>query len=583
MTIPEARSAGWAARVGGTLLTLVLLDCLMLAGTWVHAGAWGPHQLALEAVVVAGAFLALPRSRVTAWAAAVISLLAVLVGLTSLADAGMRESLARPLNLYLDLQLADSVVHLLQGALGPVRGPLLLGLGLLGVGAFGVALAVLLHRLGDARPGWRARVPGALVVALALAAIPLRWSHPAGVALALPSLHLASAQVASWRMMQQELAAFERELAAPLPRPWTGPGTGTATGTEATGDALMLQRLAGRDVVLAFIESYGMTALDDPRYAPVVRPRLDELDVRLREAGLHVVTGQLEAPSQGGMSWLGHGSVLSGLWLDTQPRYDLLMASERTTLIDDFAEAGYHTAALMPAITLAWPEGVRLGYDELRVHAEIDYAGPPLNWVTMPDQFTWSYLENTIRHRADDKPVFAELGLISSHAPWTPILEVIDDWSAIGDGRIFESWADAGERPEELWKDSDRVREHYARSVAYAVETMGSWAAHHVDDQLMLIALGDHQPAPLITGDDAPRTVPIHVITADAELLQPFVDWGFRMGVDPAGTPVRRMNEFRPWFVQAYSQPDRLSGSSVALQPVARAASGPAATERDTP
>jgi hypothetical protein len=324
----------------------------------------------------------------------------------------------------------------------------------------------------------------------------------------------------------------------------------------------LLGRLGGRDVILAFVESYGSTAIDDPRYAPVVRPRLEAMDSILATKGLHVRTGRLEAPSQGGMSWLGHGSVLSGLWLDNQLRYDLLLASDRTTLVDDFQAAGYRTVALMPAITLAWPEGERFGYDEIYARADIDYAGPPLNWVTMPDQFTWSFLQESIRGRGgDERPLFAELGLISSHAPWTPILPLLEDWEAIGDGALFQRWADAGERPEELWKDGERVREHYAMSVAYAVDVVGSWAARFVDENTLLIALGDHQPAPLITGEDAPRTVPVHVISGDPALLAPFETWGFAPGVlpDPAATAVR-MDDFRPWFLRAFSdtRPDSL-------------------------
>ena len=186
----------------------------------------------------------------------------------------------------------------------------------------------------------------------------------------------------------------------------------------------LLDRLEGRDVILAFVESYGMSALDDDRYAPTIQPRLASMLESFESAGLHVVTGQLVAPSQGGMSWLGHGSVLSGLWLENQLRYDLLLASDRQTLVDDFEAAGYRTTALMPAITMAWPEGERFGYDRIHAWQDIGYAGPPLNWVTMPDQFTWSYLERSIRH-TDDRPLFAEVGLISSHAPWTPILPEI--------------------------------------------------------------------------------------------------------------------------------------------------------------
>ena len=247
--------------------------------------------------------------------------------------------------------------------------------------------------------------------------------------------------------------------------------------------------------------------------------------------------------------------MLSGVWLDTQLRYDMMLASGRETLIDDFRRAGYRTVAVMPAITMAWPEGRRFGYDEIYAAAEIDYAGPPLNWVTMPDQFTWSFFETHVRP-ADDRPLFAELGLISSHAPWTPILPVLEDWDAIGDGAVFAEFADAGERPDELWRDTDRVREHYARSVEYAVHAVTAYAERYVDETTLLMVLGDHQPAPLITGEGVTWEVPVHVVSGDRTLVAPFLEWGFVEGAWPeaaAGRETLGVDYFRDWFVRTYS------------------------------
>jgi hypothetical protein len=315
----------------------------------------------------------------------------------------------------------------------------------------------------------------------------------------------------------------------------------------------LLDGLEGHDVILGFIESYGISALYDPRYAPIVAPRIDDFERRMQSAGLTLVSGRLVAPSQGGQSWYAHGSMLSGIWLDNQLRYDLLLASGRETLVDDFERAGYRTVALMPAISTAWPEGERFGYDEIHAATNIEYAGPPLNWVTMPDQFTWSYLEKTIRpgHAA---PLFAEVGLISSHAPWTPILPVLDEWGSIGDGQVFEPWRSAGEPPEELWLDPDRVRQHYALSVEYAVHAAVAYAERYVGTGTLLLLLGDHQPAPLITGDGASWEVPVHVVSGDPRLVEPFRKWGFVDGAWPTTEgEALGMDHFRDWFLRAYS------------------------------
>jgi len=519
------------------LVGLMLVNVLILAPTWWMAGQVGPAWLALEAIFLAGICTLLPTRR---WSGAVVTGLAGLIVLGSflvLADAVARQSLGRLLNLYLDVHLVDSVLALLAGTLGKVGTAVVVVTTVVGVVGTTWLLTLLLRPL---RGGDRGRgLVGALLVALPLVGMARGGALGPGSRVAVPAFDVTVQQAThAWRMLR-EGDVFRAEMDA-------------SPASYAASDDL-LSGLRGRDVILAFVESYGMSALDDPRYAPVVVPRLADLERRVLERGLTIATGTLIAPSQGGQSWLGHGTILSGLWLENQIRYDLLVASERETLVDDFRRAGYRTAALMPAITLAWPEGKRLGYEQIFAHGDIDYRGPPLNWVTMPDQFTWHFLEQHVLSGSDPRPVFAEVGLISSHAPWTPILPVLE-WDEIGDGSIFERFRDAGEAPVELWKDYDRVREHYALSIGYAIDAMAAYVERHGDASTLLIVLGDHQPAPMITGDSATRAVPVHVISGDPTMVAPFLEWGFRVGARPdAGTPPKRMDAFRDDFVRAFS------------------------------
>jgi len=185
--------------------------------------------------------------------------------------------------------------------------------------------------------------------------------------------------------------------------------------------------------------------------------------------------------------------MLSGLWLENQLRYELLLASERETLVDDFRRAGYRTATVMPAITTAWPEAVRIGYDDVHTRQSIPYAGPPFYWVTMPDQFTWSFLAGILRESTS--PLFVETGMVSSHAPWTPVLPLVE-WDAVGDGAVFEPYRMDGYPPEELWWDVAVLREGYARSLAYSLEAMAQFTERYLNERAVLIVLEDHQAAP---------------------------------------------------------------------------------------
>jgi hypothetical protein len=246
-----------------------------------------------------------------------------------------------------------------------------------------------------------------------------------------------------------------------------------------------------------------------------------------------------------------------------------MILSGRETLIDDFRRAGYRTATVMPAITTPWPEAVQLGYDDIYTKPTIPYAGPPFYWVTMPDQFTWSFVGDVLE--AASAPRFVEVGMVSSHAPWTPVLPLLD-WDEVGDGSAFEPYRRDGHPPEELWWDIDELRAGYARSMAYSVSTMAQFAERFLDDHTLLIVFGDHQAAPWVTGAEGPD-VPAHVISRDAALVEPFLEWGFSPGAVPLpGRPVHRMDEFRTWFVGAFSGADRTGPASLGTEHTAVAA-----------
>jgi hypothetical protein len=485
------------------------------------------------------AFAMLPRNRFSLVSALAVSLAVVTAAVLGVGDTAIRMSLGRPLDLYLDFWLLGSVWHLLDGSLGTVLATAV-AVGAVGMAFSTVALLWLLLRPPDGvRPPLSTLVGTIALLVVIGMGVTAERTGALGLGVDAPALKLVAGQARYFASMAEARERFRDDLARVRDSYADHPG--------------LLSRLRDKDVIVAFVESYGVAALYDDRYAPVVGPRMDDLERRMSAAGLALASGRLVAPSQGGQSWFGHGSLLSGLWLDSQMRYDMMLSVGRQTLIDDFEQIGHRTVALMPAITMAWPEGERLGYDQIYARNDIDYAGPPLNWVTMPDQFSWSFLENTIR-RDGTRPLFAEVGLISSHAPWTPILPVLEAWDGIGDGAVFAAWENAGEEPRDLWRDADKVREHYARSVDYAVHTMTAYAERYLDDGTLLIVLGDHQPAPLITGDGATWEVPVHVMSGDSALVAPFLDWGFAQGAwpDPIVEPLG-MDYFRDWFIRAYS------------------------------
>ncbi len=528
----------------------VLVNGLLMTPVWLSGAvtdAPAPAWVSLEAALVVGGMALLPRrpwSRGLAWILAAGVVLYVVV---ALADLVFRVSLGRPLNLSLDLYLLSAVYRLAVGNSGLFR--TLLGFGAISV-AFGLSAFATARLLTPAPAGQGKRflrlvprVGGGVIVATLVIALIGQGVHAVRHRLATPATRLVLQQANQLRATRREREAFTGELEN---RP---DGFADLPG--------LLSRLKGHNVMVTYIESYGMAALEDPEFATTIRPRLETVAARIAAAGLHMATGELVSPTVGGQSWYAHGTLLSGLWVENQLRYDLLLASARETLVDDFRRAGYRTATVMPAITTSWPEGLRLGYDDVYTRPSIPYAGPPLYWVTMPDQFTWSFLGEIVQQAT--APLFVEAAMVSSHAPWTPVLPLLE-WDSVGDGAIFGPHRQDGHPPEELWWDTRVLRESYAGSLDYSLQAMSEFAERFADERTLLIVLGDHQAAPWVTEASDPD-VPIHVIARDATLLEPFVEWGFRPGAfpDAKGSPPR-MDEFRAWFMRAFSGDDSSTG-----------------------
>lgn len=521
----------------------VLVNGVLLAPTWLSAALTGGPTapwISVEAALIVGALALLPSrtwSRRLAW---IVAAGVVLTAAIAFVDLVFRVSLGRSLDLSLDVYLMDAVRRLAVGNVGVLRSVVLFG-------AAALVAAILVFATGwllsPAAPGERydeaSRVPwvaggiAAGTVALALLGLVVA---PVGARVGAPAASLFAAQMAHFGETGAERAVFAADL-EDEPRRFADTPS-------------VLSRLDGRHVVLAYLESYGMAALDDPELAAVVAPRLESAAARVAREGVTMATGRFTSPTVGGQSWYAHGTMLSGLWLENQLRYELLLASDRETLLDDFQRAGYRTATVMPAITTPWPEALAMGFEDVHTSQSIPYGGPPFYWVTMPDQFTWSFVGDVLGK--SESPLFVEVGMVSSHAPWTPVLPLLE-WESMGDGSVFEPYRQDGYPPEEIWWDVDVLRDGYARSMAYSLEAMAGFAEHVLDDRTLLIVSGDHQAAPWVTGATG-ADVPVHVFARDPALVEPFLEWGFRPGALP-GPPAtaHRMDAFREWFVEAYS------------------------------
>jgi hypothetical protein len=191
-------------------------------------------------------------------------------------------------------------------------------------------------------------------------------------------------------------------------------------------------------------------------------------------------------------------------------------------------------------------------YDHMYDCRNVGYAGPSFGWATMPDQYTLAAFQRNELASPNRPPVMAEIDLITSHGPWAPLPRMVD-WSAVGDGSVFADMPAQGQSPDDLLGHPVLIQAAYGQAIQYSLEALISFVQTFHNDNLVVVALGDHQPAAVVTGPDASRDVPITIIADDPEVMNRIASWGWQPGMLPdPHAPVWPMDAFRDRFLTAY-------------------------------
>ena len=382
-----------------------------------------------------------------------------------------------------------------------------------------------------------------------LAALTAVWGLSAGLSLQLiPGSPIASASetglaVAQVRATQAALAdprVFGQAIHSPDPE-------------AAIPASDLLTGLRGKDVLIVFVESYGQVAVQGTSFSPGVDAVLRQQESMLTRAGWSTESAWEGSPTSGGVSWLAHSTVQSGLWVNSQQRYDELLASQRFTLSDAFNKAGWHTVADDPSDNTTWAPGTTFyHYDQTYNRLNVGYHGPSFSYSAMPDQYTlaeFQRLELTPGHQ----PVMAEIDTTSSHTPWVPLPSMVP-WNQVGNGSIFNAQRGTAADVARVWSNTNTVRQFYGQSIQYSMTALTSWVTQLNDPNLVLILMGDHQPHSTVSGNAPNNEVPISIITRAPSVLKQMSSWHWQNGLLPtSGAPLEPMDAFRNQFLNTFS------------------------------
>jgi hypothetical protein len=497
-------------------------------------------RIPVEGLLGVALVLVLParaRRVVAALGGVALGLLTIL----KIVDMGFGVFLSRPFDPVLDWPLAGDAAAFLTGSLGRA------GATAVGVAVMGLVAGVLIAMTRSVL-----RLTGLVVRHRTAAIRALAVLTPIWLACAVLGAQLVSPVPIAARSVASLAYSKARQVPVSLRDERVFASQVGIDAFQDTPGEQLLTGLRGKDVIFTFVESYGRDAVQDPEFAPKVGAVLDDGNRRLSAAGYASRSAFLTSPVAGGGSWLAHATFFSGQWIDTIQRDRTLVSTDRLTLPGAFRRANWRTVSVMPNTGGAWPEGKFYGYDQVYEFENLGYRGPKFGWATMPDQYTLSTFDRTEMTRPGRGPLMAELVLVSSHMPWTPLPRMIN-WGDVGDGSVYGPMAEEGESEAAVWRDRAKVRTQYERSIEYSLNSLISYVETHGSDNLVLVFLGDHQPAPIVTGEGASRDVPITIVARDKAVLDRISGWGWQDGLKPGpSAPVWRMDAFRDRFLTAF-------------------------------
>jgi hypothetical protein len=533
-----------AARYAGTALAVALVWFALVAPNQPQLMSFAVFvRVPIEGLVLAALAVVLPP-RWTRAGALVVGILLAVVTVLKLLDLGFYSALDRPFDPISDWSYFGSARGVLRDSVGGSWATVVtVGLGLLAVGVLAGTPVASLHLHHVVRRHRKAvlRTTGVLgVVWLLLTAFGVRvgMGQPAASSSA---AGFAYGEVQLVRSAIHDRAVFESAL--------TGPDRFRDLPTSR-----LLTGLRGKDVIVAFVESYGRVAVQGSSIAAGVDATLRTATTALSRHGFAARSAFVTSPTFGGISWLAHSTLQSGLWVDSQDRYNQLVASRRFTLSDAFRKAGWRTVADVPSNRGDWPTGRSFyHYDRLYSRTNVGYAGPAFSYASMPDQYILSAFNRLELEQPSRPPVMAEIDLVSSHVPWAPLPRLVP-WDSIGNGSVYSPMPAQGESPEQVWGSAAALRAAYGQSIQYSIQSLISFVENAHDPNLVLVMLGDHQPSTAVTGFSATHDVPISIVSADPAVLDRIDGWGWQPGLLPdPQAPVWRMDAFRNRLLSAYS------------------------------
>ena len=332
-----------------------------------------------------------------------------------------------------------------------------------------------------------------------------------------------------------------------------------------------LARLGGADVLLLFVESYGAVTYETPAIADGLVASRADLRAAVAETDREVVSAYVESPTFGGSSWLAHLSLHFGCRGSrsvrvhgadgVEPRDDdhQLRAA---WIPNGRADAGHapgvargrllSTSTRSTAAICSTIEGRSSAGGAFPINTRSRSSMRSSAIACRASLCSWSFRRARRTRRSDLLRRISRIGRACSPRMRSPKATSSDAMAAT--------------------PDLTNLRPSYVRAMAYEYATLAGYLRQHPRDNMVVVALGDHQPPAAVSGRGAPWSVPVHVFGRRGPILDRLLQEGFREGLEPHRPPIGPMHALTPMLLEAFSSPTSGAPHRLATQsPVASA------------
>lgn len=543
-TVAPRAALAWLLRFAAAFALLNTL--LTFENLWPGFGVRAMPRLSFELCLAVAALMAWVgwRGRLSARAATLLALAFVALVVVRYAEVTAPAMLGRPVNVYWDGRHALELLRVVAQS----------------APAWQVGVALLALPLGALLIGGLARAAIASLSQCLESRAPRPWLLATVAALALSFAAYVPGQRDTRWFFSLPLTPTLLHQARLLAGIWLPGHDDAVLGVSPAFDG-NLSGLVGEngpaDVLLVFAESYGAGSFDEPAQATALAAPRRAFEQAIQAGGRAVVSARVSAPTYGGASWRSHAALLAGVDTREPAAHDLLLTSERPTLVRHFARHGYRTVGWMPGLKRPWPEGAFYGFDRLADDASIGYAGPDFGYWRIPDQAAMALLQaqelGVGAGPSGRAPRFVVFPTTSTHAPFHPLPPLVADAM-----RLHQPGAYSPEQARAAQAAPLSAREalpRYLESLRYQYAWLAQALRQPTSRPLVMVIVGDHQPPALVGGRSASWDVPVHVVSEDLALLQRLAGHGFVPGPVPPTHAIGPMHGLTQVLLNAFDRP----------------------------